>query len=267
MRKQNGLATLPEVLQAQEETARAAYELAGRAGRRARRPHGAAREASASVPVRRSRSPTSRSSRCRPTLEESVDQAIDRALMQRPDLIARLASRPRQGGRGAQGAGGLLAQVRRAVGGRRQHRGAEGRQQPVSRRRTSCSTMRASASSGRCSKGSSDATRCTSPSRSSTKRRTSWSTPRTRRCARCGRPTTTPRSPWPNNKRPRRCSPPPKAWEATLDSYRHGLATFPDVRESQRDLARARTLDQAARAEVWTQAAAFAFSTGDLARP
>ena len=58
-----------------------------------------------------------------------------------------------------------------------------------------------------------------------------------------------------------------KAWEATLDSYKHGLATFPDVRESQRDLARARTLDQSARAEVWTQAAAFAFSTGDLARP
>jgi outer membrane protein TolC len=47
----------------------------------------------------------------------------------------------------------------------------------------------------------------------------------------------------------------------------HGLATFPDVRQSQRDLARARTLDEAARAEVWTQAAALAFSTGDLARP
>jgi outer membrane protein TolC len=58
-----------------------------------------------------------------------------------------------------------------------------------------------------------------------------------------------------------------KAWDATLESYKHGLATFPDVRESQRDLARARKLGQAARAEVWTRAAAFAFSTGDLARP
>jgi len=58
-----------------------------------------------------------------------------------------------------------------------------------------------------------------------------------------------------------------KAWDATFESYRHGLATFPDVRESQRDLARARKLGQAARAEVWTRAAAFAFSTGDLARP
>jgi uncharacterized membrane protein len=39
------------------------------------------------------------------------------------------------------------------------------------------------------------------------------------------------------------------------------------VRESERNLARARTLEQAARAEVLTRAAAFAFSTGDLARP
>ncbi len=58
-----------------------------------------------------------------------------------------------------------------------------------------------------------------------------------------------------------------KAWASTLDSYQHGLVTFPDVRESERSLTRARTLDQAARAEVMTRAAAFAFSTGDLARP
>jgi outer membrane protein TolC len=41
-----------------------------------------------------------------------------------------------------------------------------------------------------------------------------------------------------------------KASGVTFESYRHGLATFPDVRESQRDLARARKLGQAARAEV-----------------
>jgi len=58
-----------------------------------------------------------------------------------------------------------------------------------------------------------------------------------------------------------------KAWSATLDSYKHGLTTFPDVREAERNLTRARTLDQAARAEVLTRATAFAFSTGDLARP
>jgi outer membrane protein len=58
-----------------------------------------------------------------------------------------------------------------------------------------------------------------------------------------------------------------KAWAATFESYEHGLATFPDVRESQRGLARARALEQAARAEAWTRAAAFAVSTGDLAKP
>jgi len=58
-----------------------------------------------------------------------------------------------------------------------------------------------------------------------------------------------------------------KAWDATTESYKHGLATFPDVREAQRSLASARALDQAARAEAWTRAAAFAVSTGDLAKP
>ena len=38
-----------------------------------------------------------------------------------------------------------------------------------------------------------------------------------------------------------------KAWSAMLESYQHGLATLPDVRESERNLARARTLDQSAR--------------------
>jgi len=57
------------------------------------------------------------------------------------------------------------------------------------------------------------------------------------------------------------------AWDATLESYRNGLSTFPDVREAERNLAQARTTDTAARAEVRTRAAALAFSTGDLARP
>jgi outer membrane protein len=58
-----------------------------------------------------------------------------------------------------------------------------------------------------------------------------------------------------------------ESWKATFESYQHGLATFPDVREAQRSLASARTLDQATRAEALTRAAAFAFSTGDLAKP
>jgi len=53
---------------------------------------------------------------------------------------------------------------------------------------------------------------------------------------------------------------------ATRASYQHGLSTFPDAREAERNLERARTVHQAAHAEVLTRAAAFAFSTGDLAR-
>jgi outer membrane protein TolC len=54
---------------------------------------------------------------------------------------------------------------------------------------------------------------------------------------------------------------------ASMESYKNGLSTFPDVREAERNLARARTLEQSARAEAWTRAAAFAVSTGDLAQP
>src|SRR5262249_11957625 len=58
-----------------------------------------------------------------------------------------------------------------------------------------------------------------------------------------------------------------KSWSATLESYQHGLATFPDLRSAEHSLAQARALEQAARAEAWTRAAAFAVSTGDLAQP
>ena len=58
-----------------------------------------------------------------------------------------------------------------------------------------------------------------------------------------------------------------KTWSATLESYNHGLATLPDVREAVRNLARARALEQASRSEAWTRTAAFAVSTGDLAQP
>jgi outer membrane protein TolC len=57
------------------------------------------------------------------------------------------------------------------------------------------------------------------------------------------------------------------SWTATFSSYKHGLATYPDVRDAQRNLARARTLDTEARAKVFTTAVGLAFSTGDLAKP
>lgn len=58
-----------------------------------------------------------------------------------------------------------------------------------------------------------------------------------------------------------------KSWAATLSAYQHGLATYPDVRQAQYNLTRARTLDTEARAKVFTSVAALALSTGDLARP
>jgi outer membrane protein TolC len=57
-----------------------------------------------------------------------------------------------------------------------------------------------------------------------------------------------------------------KSWTATLSAYEHGLATYPDVRDAQRNLASARTRDTEARAQVFTSATALAFSTGDLAK-
>jgi hypothetical protein len=42
---------------------------------------------------------------------------------------------------------------------------------------------------------------------------------------------------------------------------------FPDVREEKQRAGQRAQLDQATRAEAWTQSAAFAFGTGDLAKP
>ena len=91
MRQQHELATLPEVLQAQEGTARATYELEDALATE----HDALMALLESIGIRPgtpieiadvSQEPLP------PALEESVDQAIDRALAQRPDLVARLAS-------------------------------------------------------------------------------------------------------------------------------------------------------------------------------
>src|SRR4029450_2370146 len=90
MRRQHELATLPEVLQAQEETARAAYEVQDALAAE----HDARMALLESIGIRPgapidvadiSQQPLP------PDLEESVDQAIDRALAQRPDLVAGLA--------------------------------------------------------------------------------------------------------------------------------------------------------------------------------
>jgi len=56
-----------------------------------------------------------------------------------------------------------------------------------------------------------------------------------------------------------------KSNDAVLDSYRNGVATFVDVTSAQTALTRARTADTETRSAVFTAAAALAFGTGDLA--
>ncbi|HKA40626.1 MAG TPA: TolC family protein [Burkholderiales bacterium] len=58
-----------------------------------------------------------------------------------------------------------------------------------------------------------------------------------------------------------------RSYDATIDSYRRGVATFLDVSSAQTALTKAQTADTETRSAVFTAAAALAFSTGDLARP
>jgi outer membrane protein len=56
-----------------------------------------------------------------------------------------------------------------------------------------------------------------------------------------------------------------KSHDAAIDSYRSGVATFVDVTNAQTALTKARTVDIETRSAAFTAAAALAFSTGDLA--
>ncbi|HTO44553.1 MAG TPA: TolC family protein [Burkholderiales bacterium] len=58
-----------------------------------------------------------------------------------------------------------------------------------------------------------------------------------------------------------------KSYDAALDSYRHGVATFVDVTNAQTGLTKARTADTETRSSVFTAVAALAFGTGDIAPP
>ncbi len=56
-----------------------------------------------------------------------------------------------------------------------------------------------------------------------------------------------------------------KSHDAAIDSYRSGVATFVDVTNAQTALTKARTADIETRSAAFTAAASLAFSTGDLA--
>jgi len=57
------------------------------------------------------------------------------------------------------------------------------------------------------------------------------------------------------------------AFDATLQSYQNGLDTYVDVATAQRNLTAARSTVVDARSAIFTGTAALAFSVGDLARP
>jgi outer membrane protein len=57
------------------------------------------------------------------------------------------------------------------------------------------------------------------------------------------------------------------AFDAVLESYKNGLSTYPEIVSAQRNLASARSVSHDTQAAIYTTASALALSTGDLARP
>jgi len=57
------------------------------------------------------------------------------------------------------------------------------------------------------------------------------------------------------------------AFDSVLDSYQHGLSTYPEILSAQRNLTSARSVSHDTQAAIFTTATALALSTGQLARP
>ena len=57
------------------------------------------------------------------------------------------------------------------------------------------------------------------------------------------------------------------AFDAVLESYKNGLSTYPEIVSAQRNLASARSVSHDTQSDIFTAATALALSTGDLARP
>jgi outer membrane protein TolC len=57
------------------------------------------------------------------------------------------------------------------------------------------------------------------------------------------------------------------AFDAVLESYKNGLSTYPEIVSAQRNLTAARSVSHDTQAAIFTSATALALSTGDLARP
>src|SRR3984893_11978554 len=57
------------------------------------------------------------------------------------------------------------------------------------------------------------------------------------------------------------------AFDAVLESYKNGLGTYPEIVSAQRNLASARSVGHDTQSTIFTSATALALSTGDWARP
>src|SRR5207237_1228016 len=57
------------------------------------------------------------------------------------------------------------------------------------------------------------------------------------------------------------------AFDAVLESYKNGLSTYPEIVSAQRNLASARSVSHDTQSAIFTAATALALSTGDLVRP
>jgi outer membrane protein len=57
------------------------------------------------------------------------------------------------------------------------------------------------------------------------------------------------------------------AFDAVLESYKNGLSTYPEIVSAQRNLASARSVSHDTQAAIFTTATELALSSGDLARP
>lgn len=57
------------------------------------------------------------------------------------------------------------------------------------------------------------------------------------------------------------------AFDAVLESYKNGLSTYPEIVSAQRNLTSARSVSHDTQSAIYTTASALALSTGDLARP
>jgi outer membrane protein len=57
------------------------------------------------------------------------------------------------------------------------------------------------------------------------------------------------------------------AFDAVLDQYKHGLGTYPEILSAQRNLTSSRSVHHDTQTAIFTTASALALSVGDLARP